>query len=208
MEEKCLEKHLCERKYQRANSEWSKLFYVRLKDWKGVRRVWPAGRTLKTARAKRAEYEHRNALRVDFDKDKVQGMTFAKWGDIYLNRYAKEKRSEADEKRHVRELSEYFGHLLLSRITRGHVEEFKQDRKGRLTFKGTPVSDATCNRELACLRHMLKLAVEEGFIETAPTVRLYREHGNGPCRRKNTNGSSLLRLNTFDVSLFAPTKLV
>jgi hypothetical protein len=33
---------------------------------------------LKTARAKRAEYEHRNALKENFDKAKVQGLTFAK----------------------------------------------------------------------------------------------------------------------------------
>lgn len=55
MEEKRIEKHLYERKYQTATGEWSRSYYIRLKDWKGVRRVWPAGDTLKTARAKRAE---------------------------------------------------------------------------------------------------------------------------------------------------------
>ena len=62
MEEKRIEKHLYERRYQTATGEWSRTFYVRFKDWKGVRRVFPAGSNLKTARAKRAEYEHRNAL--------------------------------------------------------------------------------------------------------------------------------------------------
>jgi hypothetical protein len=34
--------------------------------------VWPAGNTLKTARAKKAEYEHHNALKEDFDKDEAK----------------------------------------------------------------------------------------------------------------------------------------
>ena len=74
MEEKRIEKHLYERHYQKATSEWSRSYYVRLKDWKGVRRVWPAGDTLKTARAKRAEYEHRNALKEDSTKLKCKGL--------------------------------------------------------------------------------------------------------------------------------------
>src|SRR6266436_4375110 len=101
MEERGIEKHLYERRYQAAMDEWSRTYYVRLKDWKGVRRVWPAGNNLKTARAKRAEYEHRNALKEDFDKDKVQGMTFAQWTGIYLERYATEKRSVEEDQRHV-----------------------------------------------------------------------------------------------------------
>jgi integrase len=132
---------------------------------------------VKTARAKRAEYEHRNALKEDFDKAKVQGLTFAKWADTYLKRYAKDKHSFQEDQRHVRVLSEFFGNLLLSQITRAHVEEFKQSRKGRLLSPEKPVSVATCNRELACLRHILRLAVEEGLRESAPLVKLYREHG-------------------------------
>ena len=178
MKEKRIEKHLYERRYQTTTGEWSRAYYVRLKDWKGVRRVWPAGNTLKTAGVKRAEYEHRNGLREDFDKDKVQGITFAKWGEIYLERYTRHKRTVRDDRRHVRTLSDFFGHLLLSQITRAHVEEFKQSRKDRLIYRGKPVSTATCNRELACLRHMLKLAVEEGIIEAAPLVKLYKEHGS------------------------------
>lgn len=67
----------------------------------------------------------------------------------------------------------------MSQITKEKVEEFKLVRRERITFKGKPVSHATCNRELACLRHILKLAVEEGIIESAPIVRLYKEHNAG-----------------------------
>jgi integrase len=176
MEERCIDKHLYERRYQTATGEWTRTYYVRLKDWKGVRRVWPAGNNLKTARAKRAEYEHRNALKEDFDKDKVQGMTFAKWTGIYLERYAKDKRSLDEDRRHIRVLSEFFGNLLLSQITKAKVEEFKQLRKERRTYKGTLVSTSYCNRELEVLRHILRLAAEEEIIPAAPVVRLFREN--------------------------------
>src|SRR5262249_16379905 len=156
------EKHLYERRYQTATGEWSRVYYVRLKDWKGVRRVWPAGNNLKTARVKRAEYEHRNALKEDFDKAKVQGMTLARWGDVYRATYAREKKSLEDDVRHIQHLCRVLGgNLLLSQITRAHVEQFKQIRKTDL-HRGKPISEATIDRSLEVLRHMLRLADEEG----------------------------------------------
>jgi hypothetical protein len=187
MEEKRIEKHLYERRYQKATGEWSRSYYIRLKGWKGIRRVWPAGDMLKTARAKRVEYEHRNALKEDFDKAKVQEMILAKWGTIYLERYAKQKKTVGDDRRHIRTLSAFFGNLLLSQMTKEKVETFKQIRKERKTFKGTLVSNAFCNRELACLRHMLRLAVEEGLMKSPPACDSTRrmEHTwilSAPCR--------------------------
>src|SRR4030095_5410529 len=173
MEEKRIEKHLYERRYQTATGEWSRAYYIGLKDWKGVRRVWPAGNNLKTARAKRAEYEHRNALKEDFDKDKVQGMTLARWGEQYLKTYAKEKRSLVDDIRHVQHLCRVLGdNLLLSKITRAHVEQFKEARKTE-THRGRPVSEATIDRSLEVFHHMLRLAEDEGIIEKAPRVVLF-----------------------------------
>jgi len=40
-----------------------------------------------------------------------------------------------------------------------------------------PVSAAKRNHELVCLRHTLRLAVEEGLREVASLVKLYKEHG-------------------------------
>lgn len=156
-------------------TEWSVSYYVKFQDWKGVMRTVPAGKNLKAARKKKELLLADNLREVDFDKDKVKGMTFAQWGKIYLERYASKKRSSREDARHVQTLSGFFGNLLLSQITRAKVEEFKKIRKERQTWRGQPVSDAYCNRELACLRHLLKLALEEGIIETAPIVRLYKE---------------------------------
>src|SRR5262245_49222692 len=174
MQEQRIEKHLYERRYQTATGEWSRAYYIRLKDWKGVRRVWPAGNSLKTARAKRAEYEHRNALREEFDKDKVQGMTLARWGDIYLTTYAREKKSREDDGRHIQHLCRILGsNLLLSQITRAHVEHFKQVRKTE-QHRNKPISETTIDRSLEVLRHMLRIAEEEGIVEKIPRVKLYK----------------------------------
>jgi hypothetical protein len=67
-----------------------------------------------------------NERRVDFDKDKVQDLTFAKWAEIYLERYGKVKRSSREDERHVKVLAEFFGPLPLQQIPRTKVEEFKQ----------------------------------------------------------------------------------
>ncbi len=115
-------------------------------------------------------------MKEDFDKDKVQGLTFVRWAAIYLERYAKDKRSVDEDRRHIRVLSEFLGNLLLSQITKAKVEEFKQLRRGRLTYRGTAVSAAYCNRELEVLRHMLRLAAEEEIIPVAPAVRLFKQN--------------------------------
>src|SRR5262245_28065451 len=174
MKELCIEKHLYERRYQTAAGEWSRAYYVRLKDWKGVRRVWPAGNNLKTARAKRAEYGHRNALKEDFDKDRVQAMTLARWGDLYVSLYAREKKSLADDKRHIQHLCRTLGgNLILSQITLDHVERFKQVRKTE-QHRGKAISETTIDRSLEVLRHMLRIVEEKGVIEKVPRVRLYK----------------------------------
>jgi integrase len=103
-------------------------------------------------------------------------MTFAKWAEIYLERDGRVKRSSREDERHVKVLSEFFGSLPLSQVTRTKVEEFKRLRKERLTYRGNPVSIAYCNRELAYLHHILRLAIEEGLIEAPPTVKLYKEN--------------------------------
>jgi integrase len=174
MQEQRIEKHLYERKHQTATGEWSRSYYIRLKDWKGVRRVWPAGNNLKTARAKRAEYEHRNALKEDFDKAKVKGITLARWGEMYCTTYAKEKKTVTDDARHIQHLCRILGgNLLLLQITRAHVEQFKQTRKAE-THRDKPISETTIDRSLEVLRHMLRIAEEEGVIESVPRVKLYK----------------------------------
>jgi len=46
---------------------------------------------------------------------------------------------------------------------------------GQASRLGRPVSPATRNRELATLRHALRLAHEWGYVERVPRIRMARE---------------------------------
>lgn len=70
-----------------------------------------------------------------------------------------------------------FGPLPLEEITYTRIKEFA------LQLKQTPVSQhpdrpqaiATCNRKLALLRHILRMAWKEGILEKLPAVELFQE---------------------------------
>jgi integrase len=65
------------------------------------------------------------------------------------------------------------GKLLLSQITRAQAEQFKQIRKAE-THRDKPISETTIDRSLEVLRHLLRIAEEEGIIEKIPRVKLYK----------------------------------
>jgi len=88
-------------------------------------------------------------MKENFDKDKVQGMTFAKWTEIYLEKYAQGKRSHKRDVLSCHNFSTFFGSFLLPQITRRHVEEYKHTRKENTTNRNTLRSEASINRELA-----------------------------------------------------------
>ena len=72
-----VEPHLYRLKHQTPTGEWTTRFYVRFRDWKGVHRKFPAGTELRAARGKKKLLLGENERRVDFDKGKAQGVTFA-----------------------------------------------------------------------------------------------------------------------------------
>jgi integrase len=169
-----VEPNLYRLKHQAPTGEWTTRYYVRFKDWKGINRKFPAGTDLRGARTKKKILLGENARRTDFDKEKTQNMTLARWGEIYLTTFAKEKKSVADDARHIQHLCRILGGtLLLSQITRAHTEQFKQTRKTE-THSDKPISETTIDRSLEVLRHMLRIAEEERVIETVPRVKLYK----------------------------------
>jgi len=61
----------------------------------------------------------------------------------------------------------FFGDLPLARLTRGLAGDYRLDRKA-----GKPISDATVNRDLSTLRHILYWAVDQSIIAANPVARL------------------------------------
>jgi integrase len=171
-----VEPYLWARKHETQTGEWTRRFYVRFRDWKGMRRSFPAGTDLRTARRKKTLLLGENERRVDFDKGKMERLTFNQWADRYLE-LAAGKRTLDRDKQLLKVLRAEFGSLPLEEITYARIKEFA------LRLTQTPVSQhpdrpqavATCNRKLALLRHILRMAWKEGILEKLPAVELFQE---------------------------------
>jgi integrase len=86
------------------------------------------------------------------------------------------KRSVDEDERHLAKLKAWFGESTpLSGITAQRIADYSRERAGQTSRLKRLVSPATRNRELAALRHLLRLAVEWGYIDKAPRIRLARE---------------------------------
>ena len=68
---------------------------------------------------------------------------------------------------HLRFLLPYFGELSVLRITKPMTEEFRKARHA-----GNTIKDATVNRDLSVLRHVLYWAVDERLIAANPLTRM------------------------------------
>jgi integrase len=90
---------------------------------------------------------------------------------------AKGKRSLADDETALarRILPWFGGETPVTEITGHRIAQYDRDRSAGLSRLKRPVTPATVNRELALIRHMLRLAEEWGYLDKAPRVRLGKE---------------------------------
>jgi integrase len=65
-------------------------------------------------------------------------------------------------------LTEHFKGKRLGDISQIAIEQFRMTRRSGLTQLGKPRSLNTINREMACLRKILALAVDNGYLERNP----------------------------------------
>src|SRR5260221_14607956 len=71
---------------------------------------------------------------------------------------------------HLGFLLAYFSGTLVLRISRSQAEEYRKARKARIPDR--PIKDATVNRDLSVLRHILYWALDNQLIDTNPLARL------------------------------------
>ena len=171
-----IESQLYRLKHETPIGEWTTRYYVRFKDWKGVARSFPAGTDLRGARSKKKILLGENERRVDFDKGKVQRLTFNQWADRYVE-LASGKKSFARDLQLLKTLRAEFGALPLEDVSYAKIKAFALRLRQQPVpqHPDRPQAPATCNRKLALLRHMLRMAWKEGLIEKLPAVELFPE---------------------------------
>lgn len=140
----------------------------RVREQKGVHRLDLAREWRQTRKA--------DALRgeVHRRKDQPRPMRFEQLADEYLENWSRVEKRESTYHRDqlsVQWLKEAFGKKLLSEITRRDVEKYLAQRKE------AGKAPATLNRELCCMKNMLRKAVDWGYMKTNPAwgVKQQRE---------------------------------
>ncbi len=82
-----------------------------------------------------------------------QKIRFEDFADEYLGYLKVNKKSWYRNEASLRSLGPHFKEMLLSKITPGHIEEFKRKR-----LYEDRVQPSTINRDLGCLRHLFNIA--------------------------------------------------
>lgn len=98
---------------------------------------------------------------------------FTDYADKYLETISAKKKSHESEQRLMKNLTEFFGGVRVSQITRSRVMEYRKERAKR-------VKGSTVNREMALLRHVFNVALDEGFLavnpaRSGPSLKAFKE---------------------------------
>ena len=103
-----------------------------------------------------------------FDVKKETQLTFNELAERYVENFGNQKSFKGFKSHVVRDLREVFEARRLSEITYLDLETYRNRRKATGTKAGKPRTDASVNRDMAILGHMLSKAVEWGLLESSP----------------------------------------
>jgi integrase len=116
-------------------------------------------------------------LERDAPKPEARPVALGELRDRYLAyKRAEGKRSVGGDESNLARLVAWLGaETAVAAVTAEKVADYSRDRAGQTSRLGRTVSPATRNRELATLRHALRLACEWGYVEKVPRIRMARE---------------------------------
>lgn len=87
----------------------------------------------------------------------------------YYENYHNQASYKTAKRFFIEDIREYFGESnLLENIRYVDIETYRNHLRGKLTQHGTVRTDASTNKEMSCLRHILKKAAEWEMIEQSP----------------------------------------
>ena len=103
-----------------------------------------------------------------FDVKKETQLTFNELADRYVENYQNQRTYSRLKYYLMEEYRAVFGGWRLADISYLDLEAYRNQRRASLTRAGKPRTDATVNREMSTLRHMLNKAVEWDMLEISP----------------------------------------
>ena len=133
-----------------------------------------------------------------------EGKTFADLSSLFLDHKRNQERHMDAIDLRTRNLGKHFAEVRLEDITAESIDGYISKRKAE------GVKNATINRELAVLRHMLRLAVRKWrWLRQEPYFELLREgppqaRGVGPPTSGPPNGYEAGRAYPLDVAASRP----
>lgn len=103
-----------------------------------------------------------------FDVKKESQTPFNELADLYVENFGTQKAFPTSKRYLLAVVKSHFGEKKLSKITYLDLETYRNNRKATPTMGGKPRTDASVNREMALIGHMLNKAVEWGLLENSP----------------------------------------
>jgi Phage integrase SAM-like domain len=99
------------------------------------------------------------------DRQRPITTTFDELAEAYFAYavYQQRKRSWPRDRTSIRALNPYFGGKRLTEITPALIEQYRAWRRGTISRRAEPMTPASINRELACLKRMFNVA-RKGLI--------------------------------------------
>ena len=110
-------------------------------------------------------------------KDEPKPISFATFAIEYLEQWSKVTKKESTYIRDqvsIKQLQRVFGKRMLTEITRRDIERYISKRKE------DGVTPATCNRELSCIKNMLRKALDWEYIKVNPAWGIKQERETPP----------------------------
>ena len=154
--------------------------------YNGQKRIKSAGRNANRAQAIKMERAIRAAIDSgDYKPKKKSKILFSDFAQIWLEKYSKVDNRESTyegNKIIIKTLNKCFGNRRLSDIDEADIQRFKNLKRQSKKKNGEPISNATINRHLSCLRRILNVArKKEKLIDKSvfENVEFLKEDGEG-----------------------------
>ena len=136
----------------------------------------PSGARIRQMFKKRKDAEAELSKRISLiaesrylDVKKEYTTTFKELANKYKENFEDQASYQTFKKYAIGTIKEYFGgDVKLTDIRYVHLETYRNHLKRKLTKGGTIRKEASINREMACLRHMLNKALQWEMIERNP----------------------------------------